>query len=105
MRRLQHIGWRATTLGAVLGLAACAFPEAEATTPGGANNQSLGADFGNAVAHNTAQQVVDPAPAHVRLGAPALDGARALGALERYRSGTVIAPQEIETTNFGAINR
>ncbi len=105
MRRHQHVAWRATVVGAVLGLTACAFPDADATAPGGANNQNLGADFGNAVAHNTAQQVVDPAPARARSGAPALDGARASRALERYRSGTVIAPQEIETTDFGAVNR
>ncbi len=62
---------------------------------------NMGKDFGNAVSHNTAQHIVDPVPANALAGAPALDGARAAAAYRRYRTGTVIAPEAVETTNFG----
>lgn len=61
----------------------------------------LGADFGNAVSHNAAQHIIDPAPAHAFAGPPNLDGVRAAEAINRYRSGTVIAPEAMETSGFG----
>ena len=61
----------------------------------------LGADFGNAVSHNAGQHVIDPRPAQALEGAPDMDGARAAGALERYRGGQATAPKSPETSAFG----
>ena len=97
--RLRRAVRRVVLAGALVWPAACADPglrEAPA---------HLGADFGNAVSHNAAQQIVDPAPAHASADAPPMDGARAAGALQRYRSGAVIVPDTVETTTFGDDNR
>ena len=54
----------------------------------------LGKDFGNSTTHNLSQHIINPEPVTAGYGAPALDGARATGAMERYKSGSVIQPTE-----------
>ncbi len=61
------------------------------------NVPPLGRDFGNATLHNMSLHIINPEPATAGYGAPALDGDRAKGAIERYKSGTVIAPTEDST--------
>lgn len=61
----------------------------------------LGPDFGNAVHHNAAQQIIDPRPPVAGAGAPPLDGHRARLAVERYEGASVLPPERIETTTFG----
>jgi len=61
------------------------------------NAAPLGGDFGDATSHNMAQQIINPEPVTAGYGAPALDGLRAKGAVERYESGSVIAPTEEST--------
>ena len=61
------------------------------------NAPPLGRDFGNATSHNMSQHIINPDPVTAGYGAPALDGVRASGAIERYKTGDVIAP-EVETT-------
>ena len=56
------------------------------------NIAPLGKDFGNATTHNLSQQIVNPEPVTAGYGAPALYGPRAAGAIDRYKSGTVIQP-------------
>ena len=56
------------------------------------NIPPLGKDFGNATIHNFSQHIVNPDPVTAGYGAPALDGTRAAGAIERYKSGSVIQP-------------
>lgn len=83
------------------GFASCAALPLENDTYEPIAATSLGKDFGNATAHNAAQHIVDPVPANVLSGAPALDGDRAAAAYRRYRTGTVIVPASVETTDFG----
>lgn len=47
----------------------------------------LGADFGNATAHNAAVQIIDPVPANASAGAPDYDGARTIVLIDAYKSG------------------
>ena len=77
---------------AALLLAACA-PSVyqDSTTP------TVG--YGNAVRQNAAVMIIDPQPlsaANVNLD---LDGRRAGIAIERYRTGTVIPPRELRTSD------
>ena len=58
----------------------------------------LGPDFGNSVRHNMALQIINPEPAEAGLPAPDLDGARAAGAMERYKAGEVTPIEVITTT-------
>ncbi len=58
------------------------------------NIPPLGKDFGNAITHNLSQHIINPEPVTAGYGAPALYGARAKGVMERYKSGTVIQPDE-----------
>ncbi len=64
---------------------------------GNRNLPHLGRDFGNATSHNASQHIINPDPVTAGYGAPALDGDRASGVIERYKSGEVIAP-EVEDT-------
>ncbi len=61
------------------------------------NAPPLGRDFGNATNHNMSQHIINPDPVTAGYGAPALDGERASGVIERYKSGDVLAP-EVEST-------
>ncbi len=61
------------------------------------NAPPLGRDFGNANSHNMSQHIINPDPDTAHYGAPALDGERASGVIERYKSGAVLAP-EAEST-------
>jgi len=102
MNRNPKSVWRAVAAAvALLGLTSCAAMVLGTAAPETSPTDSLGRDFGNAVSHNAAQHIVDPVPANVLAGAPAFDGARAAAAYRRYRTGTVIAPEAVETTNFG----
>ncbi len=58
------------------------------------NIPPLGKDFGNATTHNLSQHIINPEPVTAGYGAPALHGERAKGAIDRYKSGTVIRPDE-----------
>ena len=57
----------------------------------------MGPGFGDTTQHNWAVQVVDPEP-ELATGPLPMDGQRAAGAMERYRTGKVIQPEEILTT-------
>lgn len=56
--------------------------------------------FGNAVHQNAAVQIVDPQPAGAANTTIDMDGRRALLAIERYRTGVVIEPTELRTTEI-----
>ncbi len=66
------------------------------------NAAPLGRDFGDTTSHNISQHVIDPEPVHIGSGAPAMDGERAKSAVDRYRSGRVLAPQA-ESTGGGGL--
>lgn len=55
--------------------------------------------YGNAVKQNTAVMIIDPQPAAAANVNLDLDGRRAGIAIERYRTGTVIPPEEQRTTD------
>lgn len=57
----------------------------------------LGRDFGDATSANFARQVVNPEPVYAGYGATDMDGDRAAGAMNRYKGGSVIAPEEVDT--------
>ncbi len=57
------------------------------------NVPPLGRDFGDATSHNMSQHIINPEPVTAGYGAPALDGARAKGAIERYETGSVTEPE------------
>ncbi len=63
------------------------------------NLPPLGEDFGNATTHNFSQHIINPEPVTAGYGAPALNGLRAKGAIDRYTSGTVIKPTTEETSD------
>ncbi len=92
------IAWRCCVVGALLTLAACA-----GAGPERSNTAPLGADFGNAVSHNAAQHVLDPAPRNLTSEPPPMDGARAGAAIRRYRGGTVVEPEKVDTSAFGEL--
>jgi hypothetical protein len=62
------------------------------------NLPPLGDDFGNATTHNFSQHIINPEPVTANYGAPALNGLRAKGVIDRYTSGTVIKPTNEETS-------
>ena len=55
--------------------------------------------YGNAVKQNAAVMIIDPQPAAAANVNLDLDGRRAGIAIERYRTGTVIPPEEQRTTD------
>ena len=55
--------------------------------------------FGNSIRQNAAVHVVDPQPAGAANTMIDMDGRRALLAIERYRTDTVIEPTELSTTD------
>jgi hypothetical protein len=77
--------------GLILVLAAC----------GNRNIPPLAPDFGNAVEHNMSMHIINPEPATAGYGAPELDGTRAKGVLDRYKSGSVIVPKAEATGGSG----
>lgn len=85
-------GPRLAAIAAVVAVGACVRAD-----PG--NDGPLGVDFGDAVRANAALQVIDPRPARAGQGAPRLDGRRAAVVIERYETGTVLAPERVETTD------
>lgn len=72
---------------AILALSACQKP--------------LSADFGNATNHNFSLQIVDPQPTYLAPETPDFDGERNELAIERYKTGTVIEPEEIDSQEGG----
>ncbi len=67
--------------------------------PACANDQPLSPDFGNAVESNKAMHIIDPAPVYAGPETPDYDANRVSSALERYRTGTVIVPHNLSTTD------
>ncbi len=61
------------------------------------NIPPLGRDFGNATTHNFSQDIINPDPVTAGYGAPALNGLRAKGGIDRYTGGSVIAPSAEDT--------
>ena len=61
------------------------------------NDRRLGADFGNAVEHNKALHIINPAPAYQAPETPDYDGTRSGSAVGRYKSGTVVQPKNLST--------
>jgi len=55
--------------------------------------------YGNATKQNAAVMIIDPQPASAANVNIDLDGRRAGIAIERYRTGTVIPPEEQRTTD------
>lgn len=53
--------------------------------------------FGDAVTHDMAVHIVDPAPPGAENTSIELHGARADVLMERYETGAVIAPEDVET--------
>ncbi len=78
-------------LAALSGCAGGATDERPAAGP-------LGADFGNAVRHNAAVQIVDPEPMNLDGSPPPMDGRRAAAAMGRYQSGDVEIPEAVSTS-------
>ena len=74
-------------LGLILAVSACE----------NRNIPHLGKDFGNATQHNMSVHIINPDPATAGYGAPALDGKRAKGAMDRYEGGTVLTPDAEST--------
>ncbi|HYD29645.1 MAG TPA: hypothetical protein VEB64_02140 [Azospirillaceae bacterium] len=62
--------------------------------------EPLSADFGNAVRHNMAVQVVNPDPPAASDAAPTGSGARAALAYNRYETGKVVKPQTMSTSGL-----
>ncbi len=56
--------------------------------------------YGNAVRQNAAVMIVDPQPASAANTNIDMDGRRAFLAIERYRTGTAIEPEELSTTDI-----
>ena len=69
------------------------------------NTEPLGRDYGNAVNHNMSVQVIDPAPNLEGKEIPDMAGTRASGAIKRYDTGTVIQPEQIDTTDMSFGNQ
>jgi hypothetical protein len=73
-------------------LAACApsvYQDSTTPTPG----------YGNAVKQNSAVMIIDPQPASAANVNIDHDGRSAGIAIERYRTGTVIPPEELRTSD------
>ncbi len=64
------------------------------------NKEPLGRDYGEAVHHNLSVHVFDPAPNLEGKETPDMNGNRAAGALERYKTGTELEPESIDTTSI-----
>ncbi len=58
---------------------------------------TLNQGFGNTVRSDWAMQIVNPNPVYAGFEIPDMDGARAMGAIERYKGSNVFTP-EAETT-------
>ncbi len=54
--------------------------------------------YGNAVKQNAAVMIIDPQPASAANVDIDFDGRRGAIAIERYRTGTVIPPEELRTS-------
>ena len=73
-------------------LVACApsvYQDSATPTPG----------YGNAVKQNAAVMIIDPQPASAANVDIDFDGRRAGIAIERYRTGTVIPPEDLRTSD------
>lgn len=64
--------------------------------------ETLHPSFGNAVEHNMAVHIINPAPVYnTEQTIPPLDGPRAAGAQGRYDKGEVIQPERLRTSGTG----
>ena len=68
-------------------------------TVGCESKEHLSSNFGNSVNHNMSLHIVNPDPVYMAPEIPDLNGVRAAGAVERYETGTVIDPQQIDTSD------
>jgi len=64
------------------------------------NKEPMGRDYGDAVHHNLSVHVIDPAPNLEGKEIPDMNGNRAAGALQRYKTGTELEPESIDTTSI-----
>ena len=64
------------------------------------NKEPMGRDYGDAVHHNLSVHVIDPAPNLEGKEIPDMNGNRASGALQRYKTGTELEPESIDTTSI-----
>ncbi len=64
------------------------------------NKESMGRDYGDAVHHNLSVHVIDPAPNLEGKEIPDMNGNWAAGALQRYKTGTELEPESIDTTSI-----
>ena len=64
------------------------------------NKEPMGRDYGDAVHHNLSVHVIDPAPNLEGKEIPDMNGNRAAGALQRYKTGTELEPETIDTTSI-----
>ena len=64
------------------------------------HEESMGRDYGDAVHHNLSVHVIDPAPNLEGKEVPDMEGNRAAGALQRYKTGTELEPESIDTTSI-----
>ena len=69
-------------------------------TLGCESKEHLSADFGNSVNHNMSLHIINPDPVYLAPEIPDLNGVRAAGAIERYETGTVIEPEQIDTQDI-----
>ncbi len=65
-------------------------------------NEPLNRTFGKATQQNMQAQIIDPNPSGE--GPITTDGEKGAGAIERYRTGTVIKPNAPETSDVGEDN-
>lgn len=57
-------------------------------------------NFGEAVRHNMALQIIDPNPSYKGEAVPGGNGARTAVAQERYQTDKVEAPERLQTSNI-----
>lgn len=87
----------AACLVMLLGLSACA--EQASTWSFGPPRQSLMS--GESTSFNASVHTIDPAPESAKNTDIEMNGTRAAAAYERYVTGTVIAPEELITSDVG----
>jgi len=65
-------------------------------------NEPLNRTFGKATQQNMQAQIIDPNPSGE--GPVTTDGEKGAGAIDRYRTGTVIKPEVQKTSEIGSEN-
>ena len=65
------------------------------------HSQPMNPSFGDALSHNAAVMIVDPAPANATAGAPDLNGKKARLAATNYETGEIESVEAESTQDFG----